>query len=128
MALSLAILAGDDAAERRFGEARELAAAAPPWYRARLDLAYGAWLRRQGRLADSHGPLSSAHAVFGTLGAAAWAARASQELYASGQHAESRSAGAWAKLSPQELQVAQLAAQGCQTVRLARGCTCRTAR
>ncbi|MGW4241907.1 BREX system ATP-binding domain-containing protein, partial [Nocardia sp. NPDC004722] len=42
-----ALLAPDDEAEVRFARAYELAAAASPWYRARLDLAYGTWLRRQ---------------------------------------------------------------------------------
>jgi ATP/maltotriose-dependent transcriptional regulator MalT len=112
MALSRAVLADDDAAEQRFAAARELAASASPWYRARLDRAYGSWLRRQQRIADAHEPLSSAQAAFGTLGATAWAQRASRELGASGQPAGSHVPGAWAKLSPQELQIAQLAAQG----------------
>jgi DNA-binding NarL/FixJ family response regulator len=112
MALSRAVLADDDAAEQRFAAARELAAAASPWYRARLDLAYGSWLVRQRRIADAHGPLSSAQAAFGTLGIAAWAQRAGRELGAPGQLAGSHVPGAWAKLSPQELQIAQLAAQG----------------
>jgi DNA-binding CsgD family transcriptional regulator len=112
MALSRAVLADDDAAEQRFAAARELAATASPWYRARLDLAYGSWLRRQCRAADAHGPLSSAQAAFGPLGTAAWAQRASRELGASGQPAGPHVPGAWATLSPQELQIAQLAAQG----------------
>jgi len=112
MALSRAVLAGGDAAEQRFAEARELAAEAPPWYQARLDLAYGSWLRCQRRTAESHGPLTRAHAVFDALGVGAWAQRASQEPGTSGREAEPRAAGAWAKLSPQELQIAQLAAKG----------------
>ena len=51
-------------------------------------------------------------AAFDSLGAAAWVARASQELAASGQRAEPGAPDAWAKLSPQELQIAQLAARG----------------
>jgi len=112
MALARATLADSEAAEQRFAEARKLASAAPPWYRARLELACGSWLRRQRRIADSRGPLLSAHAVFDSLGAAAWVARASQELAASGQRAEPSAPDAWAKLSPQELQIAQLAARG----------------
>jgi len=50
--------------------------------------------------------------VFQTLGAAAWTERASQEIGAPGREAQARVPGAWAKLSPQELQVAQLAARG----------------
>jgi hypothetical protein len=88
MALARATLADDDGAQQRFGEARELVPAARPWYQARLELAHGTWLRRQHRVRESRGPLSLAHAVFDAVGAAAWAARASQELAAFGQRAE----------------------------------------
>src|SRR5262249_20733621 len=44
MTLARAILADENAAEWRLEEARELAPAGSPWYRARLDLAYGSWL------------------------------------------------------------------------------------
>jgi DNA-binding CsgD family transcriptional regulator len=112
MTLSSVILADDSNAGPRFGKARELAAAAPPWYRARLDLVYGSWLRRQRRIAESRGPLRSARATFDALGAAAWSARAQNELAATGQRAERHAPDAWAMLSAQELQIAQLAARG----------------
>jgi DNA-binding NarL/FixJ family response regulator len=54
----------------------------------------------------------SAQAVFDALGAAAWSARAMQELAATGRRARPQEPDAWSKLSAQELQVAQLAAQG----------------
>jgi DNA-binding NarL/FixJ family response regulator len=41
-----------------------------------------------------------------------WSARAMQELAASGRRARKHEPDGWAKLSAQELQVAQLAAQG----------------
>jgi DNA-binding CsgD family transcriptional regulator len=112
MALSRAVLASDDIAEQRFVEARELAPTAPVWYQARLDLAYGSWLRRQRRTDESRGALTRARAAFDSHGATAWAERASQELGTCGQQAAPLAAGAWAKLSPQELQIAQLAAKG----------------
>jgi len=96
----------------RDSSARELAPAAPPWYQARLDLAYGSWLLSRRQIAAARDALRSAHGTFEALGAAAWAARASQKLAESGQQAEPQATLAWAKLSPQELQVAQLAAQG----------------
>ena len=46
------------------------------------------------------------------LGAAAWSARARNELAATGQRTERDASDAWATLSAQELQIAQLAAQG----------------
>jgi len=112
MTLSRVILSDDSNAEPRFGKARELAAAASPWYRARLDLVYGSWLRRERRVAESRGPLRSAQAAFDALGAAAWSARARNELAATGQRTERDASDAWATLSAQELQIAQLAAQG----------------
>jgi DNA-binding CsgD family transcriptional regulator len=112
LAYAEAVLADEDQAEARFEEANRLRANAPPWYRARVDLAYGSWLRRQRRVAESRRPLVSAQPVFDALGAAAWSARAVQELEATGRRARPHEPGTWSKLSAQELQVARLAAQG----------------
>jgi DNA-binding CsgD family transcriptional regulator len=112
LAYARAVLADDDAAEGAFAHAGRLKAAAPPWYGARVNLAYGSWLRRQRRVAESRRPLSSAQAVFDALGAGAWSARAIQELAATGRRSRQHEPDAWAKLSAQELQVSQLAAQG----------------
>jgi ATP/maltotriose-dependent transcriptional regulator MalT len=112
MALSRAALAEKDAAGQRLAEGRELAPAAPPWYQARLELMYGSWLLDQHRIGPARDALRSAHATFDALGAGAWATRARQKLAESGQQAEPQARYAWAKLSPQELQVARLAAQG----------------
>jgi DNA-binding CsgD family transcriptional regulator len=57
------------------------------------------------------GPVRAATRVLG-LPAADPRNRASQKLAESGQQAEPQARYAWARLSPQELQVAQLAAQG----------------
>ena len=61
-----------------------------PWAKARADLAYGRWLRRQRRDAESLGALSSALAAFDRIGAPVWADRARAEmtaaLAASGNH------------------------------------------
>jgi ATP/maltotriose-dependent transcriptional regulator MalT len=112
MALSRAALADENAAERRLAEARELAPSAPPWYQARLELMHGSWLLGQRRIVPARDALRSAHATFAALGAGAWANRASQKLAESGQRAEPQTRYTWAKLSPQELQIAQLAAEG----------------
>ncbi len=112
LAYSRAVLAGEDQAETLFEEAIRLKGNASPWYCARVYLAYGTWLRRQRRVAESRRPLVSAQAVFDALGAAAWSGRAMQELAATGRRARQHEPDAWSKLSAQELQVAQLAAQG----------------
>jgi DNA-binding CsgD family transcriptional regulator len=112
LAYARAVLAGEDEAEALFEEGIRLKVNASPWYCARVDLAYGSWLRRHRRVAESRRPVASAQAVFDALGAAAWSARAMRELHASGQRARRHKPDAWSKLSAQELQVAQLAAEG----------------
>jgi DNA-binding CsgD family transcriptional regulator len=83
-----------------------------PFDRARLQFAYGAWLRRQRRPADSRAPLRAARDTFDALGAAPWSDRARQELRASGERSRRRESDARDQLSPQELQIAQMAADG----------------
>lgn len=83
-----------------------------PFVRARLLLGYGSWLRRERRIAESRVPLKSAREVFTSLGYQPWAERANQELRASGETSRSRRVEAWDQLSPQELQIAQMAADG----------------
>jgi len=112
LAYARAVLAAEDRAEVLFDEAIRLKAGASPWYCARVDLAYGSWLRRRRRVAESRRPLEAAQPVFDALGAAAWSARAVQELAATGRRARPNQADAWSKLSAQELQVVRLAAQG----------------
>jgi hypothetical protein len=53
-----------------------------PWAKARAELAYGRWLRRQRRDAESVGALSSALAAFDHIGAPVWADRARAEMTA----------------------------------------------
>ena len=112
LAYARAVLAGEDQAEALFNQAIQLKVNASPWYCARVDLAHGSWLRRHRRVAESRRPLVSAQAVFDALRAGAWSARAMQELAATGRRARQHQPDAWSKLSAQELQVVQLAAQG----------------
>jgi DNA-binding NarL/FixJ family response regulator len=112
LAYARAVLAGEDQAEALFNQAIQLKVNASPWYCARVDLAHGSWLRRHRRVAESRRPLVSAQAVFDALRADAWSARAMQELAATGRRARQHQPDAWSKLSAQELQVVQLAAQG----------------
>jgi DNA-binding CsgD family transcriptional regulator/tetratricopeptide (TPR) repeat protein len=83
-----------------------------PFIRARLQLAHGIWLRRQRRAADSRTPLRAARDAFDALGAVPWGERARQELRASGETSRRRTYDLSEALSPQELQIAQLAAAG----------------
>jgi DNA-binding CsgD family transcriptional regulator len=107
-----AILAKDAVAEQRFRVAIASAQAEWPFYAARAQLAYGAWLRRQRRMTQSRAPLREAAETFDALGLLRYAERARRELRASGETVRRRGPGGWSQLSPQELQIAQLAAEG----------------
>ncbi|WP_285681544.1 AAA family ATPase [Actinoplanes sp. NBRC 103695] len=103
-----ALLAGD-------AEAQPLYQAAPgpwPFPRARAQLGYGEWLRRQRRVAESRAHLRAARDTFDALGLTPWGDRARVELRASGETSGSRIPDARDRLTPQELQIAQLAAAG----------------
>ncbi|MDQ1706245.1 MAG: hypothetical protein QOF18_2611, partial [Frankiaceae bacterium] len=82
-----------------------------PFERARLQLAYGTTLRHDRRRRESRSYLRAAGETFEGLGARRWADWAWQELRASGETVR-RAADASASLSPQELQIATMAAQG----------------
>jgi DNA-binding NarL/FixJ family response regulator len=75
-------------------------------------LAYGQWLRRARRIADSRAPLRAARDTFDALGCAAWGDRARRELRASGESSRRRDPEARDALTAQELQIARLAAEG----------------
>ncbi|MFJ2758911.1 AAA family ATPase [Nocardioides sp. NPDC087217] len=109
---SRAVLADDADAEDLFREALDGAGRRFPWHRARAQLAYGAWLRRQRRVTESRDPLRAARTAFEAVGAKPWALRADHELRATGERGWQPSADGRAQLSPQEAQIAALAAQG----------------
>ncbi|WP_406192907.1 AAA family ATPase [Kitasatospora sp. NBC_01560] len=112
LALADALLADDQRAEQAFAAAHRHTADASPWYRARLDLAHGSWLRRRHRTTRAREHLQSAQSVFDALDAPAWGARTADELRAAGQTVQRHRPDAWARLSPQELEIARLAGQG----------------
>lgn len=112
VAYAAAILAADDAAEESFRRAVAAGAAGWPSYAARAQLAYGAWLRRQRRAAEARAPLREAAQTLDALGLLCSAERARQELRASGETPRRRVPENWSRLTPQELQIAQLAAEG----------------
>jgi DNA-binding CsgD family transcriptional regulator len=107
-----AVLAQDDDAERLYDIALGSDLRHHPFERARLQLAYGAWLRRQRRVSESRAPLRAARQVFDALACVPWGERARQELRASGEQSRGRAPAARDQLSAQELQIAQMAATG----------------
>ncbi|MFE0462614.1 AAA family ATPase [Kitasatospora sp. NPDC058965] len=84
-----------------------------PFELARTELLFGEWLRRGKRRTEARARLRSALEVFERLGAAPWAERARTELAAAGDAVPvAQAAGPLAGLTPQEEQIARLAARG----------------
>lgn len=106
-----ALLAGDGEAEPLFQAAISEDTTLPLMV-ARGQLAYGIWLRRQRRIAESRGPLRAARDAFQAIGTTPLVERASRELRASGENSPRRLPRASDRLTPQELQIAQMAAAG----------------
>jgi DNA-binding CsgD family transcriptional regulator len=75
-------------------------------------LLYGEWLRRQHRRRDARLRLRAAHEMFESMGAAAYQQRAALELLATGEHARTTASETRDRLTPQEQQVAEMAAEG----------------
>jgi DNA-binding CsgD family transcriptional regulator len=75
-------------------------------------LSYGQWLRRTSRRRDARCQLRTAHAMFQAMGADGLAGQAACELRATGERARSRTSVTESELTPQESQVANLAADG----------------
>jgi DNA-binding CsgD family transcriptional regulator len=79
---------------------------------ARAHLLYGEWLRREHRRVDAREQLRIAHGMLADMGAEAFAERARRELQATGETVRKRSVETLDELTPQEVQVARLAADG----------------
>ncbi|MER6943114.1 AAA family ATPase [Nonomuraea sp. NPDC000554] len=107
-----AVLAPNDEAEELFTAALRADLTGWPAERGRLHLAFGEWLRRQRRAADSRTHLRTARETFDALGMAAWGERARRELGSAGESSPNRDPDAREKLTPHELNIAQLAAEG----------------
>ncbi|GAX49567.1 helix-turn-helix transcriptional regulator [Streptomyces olivochromogenes] len=111
-----ALLAEPDDAERHF-----TAALADPagdqwaFERAQVRLDYAEWLRRRRRAVEARPLLAAALEVFERLGTRPWTDRTRAELRAAGVTPASASASSpdgLAELTPQQLQIARLAAAG----------------
>jgi DNA-binding CsgD family transcriptional regulator/tetratricopeptide (TPR) repeat protein len=112
-ARSGALLADGGSAEELYEEAIERLGRS----RMRVDLArahllYGEWLRRERRRRDARNELRIAHELFCDFGMEAFAERARIELVATGERARKRTIDTLGQLTPQEAQVARLAAEG----------------
>ena len=79
---------------------------------ARAQLLYGEWLRRENRRVDAREQLRTAHEAFAAMGAAPFAERAARELRATGETVRKRTADTRDDMTPQEAQIAGLAADG----------------
>jgi DNA-binding CsgD family transcriptional regulator len=79
---------------------------------ARTQLAYGARLRRARRRTEARPPLRAALATFEELRAMRWADHAAIELEATGETIRRREPSGLQTLTPQELQVSLLLAEG----------------
>jgi DNA-binding CsgD family transcriptional regulator len=107
-----ALLADDGEAQPLFEAILRGGPVAWPLPRARAQLRYGESLRRQRRVGESRAHLRAARDTFDALGLIPWGDRARAELRASGETSRRRVPGARDQLTPQELQIAQLAAGG----------------
>ncbi|HEY3716740.1 MAG TPA: AAA family ATPase [Jatrophihabitantaceae bacterium] len=79
---------------------------------ARAHLLYGEWLRRERRRVDAREQLRTAHDLFASMGAEAYAERARRELLATGETARKRTVETHGELTAQEARIASLARDG----------------
>jgi DNA-binding CsgD family transcriptional regulator len=123
VACGRALTADQDDADALFREClTHHAAAHRPLDAARAQLAYGEWLRRGQRRVDARQYLREAAETFQDLRAQSLAARADQELRASGETARKRDPSTLVKLTPTELQIAQLVSSGLSNKEVAAKC------
>ncbi|MEU8108165.1 LuxR C-terminal-related transcriptional regulator [Nonomuraea muscovyensis] len=90
-----------------------------PFEGARTALLYGERLRRTQRPGQARPHLRAAMETFQRLGAEPWARRAHGELRAAGESAARPDAGVLAGLTPQELRIARLVADGASSKEVA---------
>jgi DNA-binding CsgD family transcriptional regulator len=112
-ARSRALLSGGESAEALYLEAiQRLARTTMRLQLARSHLVYGEWLRRERRRVDAREQLRTAYELFVEFGVEAFAERARIELEATGGRARRRTMDTRDQLTPQETQIARLAAEG----------------
>jgi DNA-binding CsgD family transcriptional regulator len=107
-----AILTDGDEATAHFEEAVAFGPDERPFDHARIQLLYGEHLRRLHRRTDARVQLRAALEGFERFRAEPWAERARAELRASGETARKRDPSTIDQLTPQELQITGLVAEG----------------
>ncbi len=113
LARSRALLGEGEAAEELYREAIDrLGRTRMRVSLARTRLVYGEWLRREHRRVDAREQLRAAHTMLTEGGMEAFAERARRELLATGETVRKRSVETLDELTPQERQIAGLAAGG----------------
>lgn len=112
-ARSRALVSEGPAAEELYQEAiDQLSRSLGVMVLARARLVYGEWLRRERRRIDAREQLRSAHELFASVGAEAFADRAARELLATGETVRKRQFETRDELTAQEVQIARLARDG----------------
>jgi DNA-binding CsgD family transcriptional regulator len=108
-----ALLAENGEAQPEFAEALRLHSQSHRVFdRARTELLLGEHLRRERRRLEARDHLRAAADGFEALGAEPWAERARSELRATGETVRKRDPSTVDELTPQELQIARLVAEG----------------
>ncbi|MGW3071785.1 MULTISPECIES: helix-turn-helix transcriptional regulator [unclassified Kitasatospora] len=110
--LARALLAADGDAGPLFETALGTDLSALPLVRARTHLAFGEWLRRRRRSVESRDHLRTARDMFDALGAIPWGEKARRELRAAGETSRGRAPDVRDRLTPHELQIVRLTADG----------------
>ena len=117
-ARSRALLSEGETADRLFREAIErLARTRIRVELTRAHLLYGEWLRREKRRVHAREQLRVAYDAFASMGAEGFAERARRELLATGEKVRKRGDQTRDELTPQENQIARLAARASPTAR-----------
>jgi DNA-binding NarL/FixJ family response regulator len=107
------LAATDDEADKHFGDALRLHLAGESEFdQARTELLYGQELRRARRPSAAREHLRHALEAFQRLEVPLWVEQAATELRAAGDHVEHRQVSVAEALTPQQLQIARLAAAG----------------
>jgi DNA-binding CsgD family transcriptional regulator len=107
-----ALLADGEEATAHFEAALRLGVDGGPFDLAHIQLLYGEHLRRERQRVDARVQLRAALEAFESVRAEPWAERARAELRATGETARKRHPTTLDQLTPQELQIARLVAQG----------------
>jgi DNA-binding CsgD family transcriptional regulator len=106
-----ALLAPDSDAKEQYEESlQQLGQTSMAFDLARTHLVYGEWLRRERQRIDARDQLRAAMDAFASMGADGFAERARSELIATGERARRRTVDTARDLTPQERQIAEMAA------------------